>query len=237
MEGKAGRAQSKPVGGVSASPAACSMQDHPQPISHEHINRGKVARKNTTSAMCRSFAQSNSRDTAMASRGGLYATLAESDTESESEQSVGEIQETRPARRWLSDSESESDQERGRVLSEKERRWNAIIALGATIANALKNKDWSKVFDGACVVVATPGARTHFAARPSRCVWLVPVHRGWQARIGAGEVQGPRRQGCTHALWCLPCHARCDAALACPTAAENPAVRWFDGRRVCPRKF
>jgi hypothetical protein len=76
-----------------------------------------------------------------------FAGIDSSDTES-SDDSVGEIQETRPTRRWLSDSDSESDTERGRVLSEKERKWNAITAIGTSISNAQRSKDWSRVYDG-----------------------------------------------------------------------------------------
>jgi len=70
-----------------------------------------------------------------------------STSESDSEESVGEIQETRPARRWLSDSDSDSDHERRQARSEKERHWASIASIGTAITTGLKNKDWSKVFD------------------------------------------------------------------------------------------
>lgn len=87
----------------------------------------------------------------MASRpSALYGAGSDSDEQSDDDHSVGEIQEARPARRWVSDSDSDSEQERGRVLSEKERRWNAITSIGGTILNALKSKDWVKVLEGEC---------------------------------------------------------------------------------------
>ena len=132
----------------------------------------------------------------------LYGGGSDSDEESEGSHSVGEIQETRPARRWVSDSESDSDQERGKVLSEKERKWNALTSIGVTISNALKGNDWSKVNDGRGAWGGRGRGRRRMVCGLGGWGWIWAVavppplaRRGGQAGDGAGEGKEPHCEG------------------------------------------
>ena len=63
-------------------------------------------------------------------------------------------------RRWIDASDSEDDDEvRAPIRTAKDKKWDTINAISATITNMLKTKDWNRLQDG----MTTPVCVTAYA--------------------------------------------------------------------------
>ncbi len=66
-----------------------------------------------------------------------------------------QVTETKTGRRWIeaSDSDDSDDDVRAPIRSAHDKKWDGLVTATKAVSNLLKNADWNKLQDGACVWV------------------------------------------------------------------------------------